>query len=73
MAEKFSDYSGIEPLLADVKLPRMFRATQTFPRSHIEDVAAETRKQLIQSGVRAQIRPGHDHCGYRQQPGVSRT
>lgn len=47
MAEKFSDYSGIEPLLADVKLPRMFRATQTFPRSHIEDVAAETRKQLI--------------------------
>ncbi|MBS6735973.1 MAG: DUF2088 domain-containing protein [Clostridiales bacterium] len=58
MAEKFSDYSGIEPLLANVKLPRMFRATQTFPRSHIEDVAAETRKQLIQSGVRAQIRPG---------------
>lgn len=51
MAEKFSDYSKIEPLLKDVTLPRMFRATQTFPNDHIKDVAAETRARLKAAGV----------------------
>ena len=58
MAEKFSDYSKIEPLLKDVTLPRMFRATQTFPNDHIKDVAAETRARLKAAGVLPLIRPG---------------
>lgn len=58
MTEKFSDYSKIEPLLKNVTLPRMFRATQTFPNDHIEDVAAETRAQLEKAGVLPLIRPG---------------
>lgn len=58
MTEKFSDYSKIEPLLKNVTLPRMFRATQMFPNDHIEDVAAETRAQLEKAGVLSLIRPG---------------
>lgn len=58
MTEKFSDYSKIEPLLKNVTLPRMFRATQMFPNDHIEDVAAETRAQLEKAGVLPLIRPG---------------
>lgn len=58
MTEKFSDYSKIEPLLKNVTLPRMFRATQMFPNDHIKDVAAETRAQLEKAGVLPLIRPG---------------
>nr|WP_326185291.1 lactate racemase domain-containing protein [uncultured Oscillibacter sp.] len=58
MAEKFTDYSKIEPLLADVALPRMFRATQTFPNDHIADPAAETRARLEAAGLLPLIRPG---------------
>lgn len=58
MDQKFSDYSSIEPLLKDVELPRMFRVKQTFPHDHVEDVAAETRKQLRAANVRELIRPG---------------
>lgn len=58
MAEKFADYSKIEPLLKGVSLPRMFRATQFFPNDHIEDVAAETRARLEAANLLPLIRPG---------------
>lgn len=58
MTDKFADYSSIEPLLRDVKLPKMFRVTQSFPRERIEDVAGETRRQLLNAQVKDHIRPG---------------
>lgn len=58
MIDKFTDYSGIEPLLQNVKLPRMFRVTQSFPRERIEDVAGETRRQLLNAQIKSKIRPG---------------
>lgn len=58
MIDKFADYSKIEPLLQNVKLPRMFRVTQSFPRERIEDVAEETRRQLLNAKVKSEIRPG---------------
>lgn len=58
MEEKFADYSGIEPLLKNVELPRMFRAVQTFPDHHIADTAAEVRAKLEESQVRSAVRPG---------------
>lgn len=58
MAEKFVDYSGIEPLLEGVTLPRMFRVTQTFPNDHVADAAAETRAQLEAADLLPLIRPG---------------
>lgn len=58
MTDKFADYSSIEPLLRDVKLPKMFRVTQSFPRERIEDVAGETRRQLLNARIKGKIRPG---------------
>mgnify|MGYP004653679559 FL=1 len=58
MTDKFADYSRIEPLLRDVTLPKMFRVTQTFPRERIENVAEETRRQLLNARVTEKIRPG---------------
>ena len=58
MTDKFSDYGRIQQLLEGVTLPRMFRATQTFPSEHIRDVAAETRAQLEAANLRPLIRPG---------------
>ena len=58
MTEKFSDYTKIEPLLEGVSLPRMFRVLQTFPRNRLEDVAAELRLKLEESGAASLIRPG---------------
>lgn len=56
--DKFSDYSGIEPLLRDVTLPRMFRVTQTFPREELADVAGETRDRLRAANLAPLLRPG---------------
>jgi len=58
MAEKFSDYSKIEPLLSNVKIPPMFRVLQKFPADHIEDVAAETQRCLRDADVASLIVPG---------------
>ncbi len=58
MTDKFADYSSIEPLLRDVRLPKMFRVTQSFPRERIEDVAGETRRQLLSARIKGKIRPG---------------
>lgn len=58
MTDKFADYSAIEPLLQNVRLPRMFRVTQSFPRERIEDVAGETRRQLLNARIKDEIRPG---------------
>lgn len=58
MTEKFADYTQIQKLLEGVTLPRMFRATQTFPNERVEDAASETRRQLERAGVRPLIRPG---------------
>lgn len=58
MTEKFADYSQIQKLLEGVTLPRMFRATQTFPNERVEDAASETRRQLECANVRPLIRPG---------------
>lgn len=58
MTEKFADYTQIQKLLEGVALPRMFRATQTFPNERVEDAASETRRQLERANVRPLIRPG---------------
>ena len=63
MTEKFSDYTKIEPLLEGVSLPRMFRVLQTFPRNRLEDVAAELRLKLEESGAASLIRPGMTEIG----------
>lgn len=58
MTDKLADYSAIEPLLQNVRMPRMFRVTQSFPRERIEDVAGETRRQLLNARIKDEIRPG---------------
>lgn len=58
MQNKFEDYNEIESLLKDVTLPNMFRVTQKFPCRRIEDVAAETRRQIMKAGVLSLVHPG---------------
>ncbi|MDD2957227.1 MAG: hypothetical protein PHR92_01680 [Lachnospiraceae bacterium] len=48
---KFDDYSTIEEILKNTKIPPMFKVRQHFNNDKIDDVAAETRKQLVESGV----------------------
>lgn len=50
----------VSKLLADVPIPRMFRARQDFPAEHIEprDIPAAVREQLSREPFRSKIRPG---------------
>ncbi len=54
----FRDYGVIEELLEDTTIPEMFRVRQTFSHERIEDIAAETRKQLEAKGLKTRIQPG---------------
>ena len=58
MINKFQDYSNIEKLLGNTKIPQMFKVRQKFSDEKIEDVALETIKQLENSGVKNTIKPG---------------
>jgi hypothetical protein len=50
----------VSRLLADVRIPRMFRASQTFPRPVIrpDQIAETVFRELSQEKFRSQIRPG---------------
>lgn len=54
----FKDYTVIEELFKDTVIPDMFRVRQTFSHDRIEDVAAETRKQLKSRQLEGLIRSG---------------
>ncbi len=58
----FQDFSVIEGLLRDTKIPPMFKVRQHFSREKIADVAAETRRRLADSGVAELLRPGMRIC-----------
>lgn len=50
--------SRLAELVSDIKIPRMVEVRQTFARQQVGDAAAETRKQLMVSGVAERIKPG---------------
>lgn len=57
-SEIFKDYSTIENLLKDTKIPKMFKVRQKFSHEKIEDVAKETRLKLEQSDIKHLIKDG---------------
>lgn len=48
----------VEGLLKDIKIPRMVKARQVFPRPVIEDVGMAVRQELNAKGVLSAIKPG---------------
>ncbi len=58
MVDKFKDYTNIEKLLEETKIPKMFKVRQKFSREKIQDVAAETKKQLEEADIKNLIKKG---------------
>ena len=54
----FEDFSTIEELLKDVKIPPMFKIKQHFNNEQIDDVAAEVQKMLAENGVELKLTEG---------------
>ena len=50
----------VSHLLADVAIPRMFRAEQVFPREHIApgEIPSVVERELFREPFRSKIRPG---------------
>lgn len=59
---KFDDYSVIEKILQNTKIPPMFKIRQHFADERIEDVAKETRERLKAAGVAKLVKPGMSIC-----------
>lgn len=68
----FGDYSVLEEILRDVKLPRMFRVRQNFPDEQIKDVYAETRQKLLNASASRKIHPGMRICITASSRGIDR-
>ena len=68
----FGDYSVLEEILRDVKLPRMFRVRQNFPDEQIKDVYAETRQKLLNASASHKIHPGMRICITASSRGIDR-
>ncbi len=71
--------SVIEELLRDIRLPRMVRVRQAFPRPVLADIPGEVRRQLRERGLLAPLRPGRSVAvavgsrGISNQPLIVRT
>ena len=69
----------VSRLLADVPIPRMFRAEQLFPRERIApaDIPAAVAGELSREPFRSKIRPSRRAAGasptWISSPGPSRT
>jgi hypothetical protein len=69
----------IEDLLNDIKLPRMARVRQIFPRPVVKDVAAEVRGNLAAAKALSALKPGASVAlavgsrGIANQPLIVRT
>lgn len=48
----------ITKLVSDIKIPKMVKIRQNFIAESLEDVARETRKQILQSKIADSIKPG---------------
>ena len=68
----FEDFSTIEELLKDVKIPPMFKIKQHFNNERIDDVAAEVQKMLAETGVKDLIQPGKRICLTGSSRGIDR-
>lgn len=68
----FGDYSVLEEILRDVKLPRMFRVRQNFPDEQIKDVYAETRQELLNAPASHKIHPDMRICITASSRGIDR-
>lgn len=69
---RFEDFSAIEAILADTKIPRMFPVRQHFDASHIQDLPGEVLRQLESAGVRDTLSPGMRICVTASSRGIDR-
>lgn len=61
----------VSHLLADVAIPRMFRAEQVFPREHIApgEIPSVVERELFREPLPLQNPAWHDRGRHRRQPG----
>ncbi|MGE4485467.1 MAG: lactate racemase domain-containing protein [Oscillospiraceae bacterium] len=68
----FEDYSVVEDLLKNTRIPDMFPVRQKFNDTKIEDLPAEIEKQLEAAKASALLKPGMSICITASSRGIDR-
>lgn len=58
----FNDFSVMESILSETKIPQMFKVRQVFKDERIGEVYQETSRKLDESKVSSMLHPGMNIC-----------